>query len=112
MERSDQSRELRRSSQNAFPFSQFSGDLQNGQGTRRPPARRPRVERIPQTLSRPRSGQAETEDGVRKGPFDEIRPVAADLSIPDGAKCQEASMFSRDSYIPCGAPAIAIVDNG
>lgn len=26
--------------------------------------------------------------------------------------CQEASSLSRNDYIPCGAPAVCIVDNG
>lgn len=44
--------------------------------------------------------------------FEPIPLVAADLSIPEYARCQEASIFSRESYIPCGAPASTIVDNG
>jgi len=27
-------------------------------------------------------------------------------------KCQEASILSKEYYIPCGAPATMIVDNG
>jgi hypothetical protein len=26
--------------------------------------------------------------------------------------CQEASHLSREEYIPCGAPAVAVVDSG
>ncbi len=36
--------------------------------------------------------------------------MAIDLvPIPDGSKCQEASILSTHSYIPCGRPAVAIV---
>jgi hypothetical protein len=38
--------------------------------------------------------------------------VNTDLSIPEDAKCQEASYLSRESYIPCGAPAVAIIVHG
>jgi hypothetical protein len=38
-----------------------------------------------------------------------ILPVLEDGTIPDNAKCQEASMLSRAYYIPCNAPAVAIV---
>jgi hypothetical protein len=38
--------------------------------------------------------------------------VNADLSIPEGAVCQEASPMSVSRYIPCGQPAVAIIDNG
>lgn len=38
-----------------------------------------------------------------------IPPIAQDGSIPDNAKCQEASTLSGAFYIPCGAPAVAIV---
>jgi len=31
------------------------------------------------------------------------------IPIPDDAKCQEASILSRESYIPCGAKATTIV---
>lgn len=37
------------------------------------------------------------------GPCDEHGPIPAD------ATCQEASIFSREKYIPCFAPAVAIV---
>lgn len=45
------------------------------------------------------------------GPFASVinQLVGPDLLIPDTARCQEASVFSTDSYIPCGAPASAIV---
>jgi len=46
------------------------------------------------------------------GLFNVIPLVAEDLSIPEDARCQEASIFSRESYIPCFAPAVTIVDNG
>lgn len=36
-------------------------------------------------------------------PCDELRP------IPQDARCQEASPFSREVYIACNAPAVAIV---
>lgn len=36
-------------------------------------------------------------------------PVLDDTKIPKGATCQEASMHSRGSYIPCGNLASAIV---
>ena len=29
----------------------------------------------------------------------------------DGLKCEEASMFSSNRYIPCGLPAVALVKN-
>jgi hypothetical protein len=35
-----------------------------------------------------------------------------DMNLPEDAKCQEASFLSTSTYIPCGAPAVAIVDNG
>jgi hypothetical protein len=41
-------------------------------------------------------------------PF-EIKPCHAYEPIPPGARCQEASVFSQDSYIPCNGPAVAIV---
>lgn len=31
------------------------------------------------------------------------------IPIPDGAECQEASIHSREKYIPCRAPATTIV---
>lgn len=31
------------------------------------------------------------------------------IKIPDDATCQEASIFSYNSYIPCGKKAVAIV---
>ena len=31
------------------------------------------------------------------------------IPIPDGARCQEASMHSVNRYIACGAPATTIV---
>lgn len=37
------------------------------------------------------------------GPCDEKAPIPAD------ARCQEASIFSRESYVPCSKPAVAIV---
>ena len=39
----------------------------------------------------------------------EIGPCDITKPIPEGARCQEASMLSRGSYIPCFAPAVAIV---
>jgi hypothetical protein len=39
----------------------------------------------------------------------DIPPVDESLRIPEGAKCQEASILSHNFYIPCGAPAVAIV---
>ena len=41
-------------------------------------------------------------------PF-EIGPCNATEPIPAGLRCQEASVLSRDSYIPCNGPAVAIV---
>lgn len=41
-------------------------------------------------------------------PF-EIGPCSATEPIPAEMRCQEASVFSRDSYIPCNGPAVAIV---
>jgi hypothetical protein len=41
--------------------------------------------------------------------FTPIPPVPEDNIIPDDATCQEASMLSFHSYIPCGAKAVAIV---
>ena len=38
-----------------------------------------------------------------------IAPVLSEDSIPEGTRCQEASVMSRNRYIPCGAPATAIV---
>jgi hypothetical protein len=38
-----------------------------------------------------------------------IPPVSEDGHIPRGARCQEASILSRENYIPCGARAVAIV---
>jgi hypothetical protein len=38
--------------------------------------------------------------------------VNADLSIPDDAKCQEASPFSKGMYLACSQKATTIVDNG
>ena len=29
----------------------------------------------------------------------------------DGKTCEEASIFSRERYIPCGQPAVALVKN-
>ncbi len=29
----------------------------------------------------------------------------------DGKTCEEASIFSREKYIPCGKPAMALVKN-
>ena len=40
---------------------------------------------------------------------DEIGPCEESKPIPKGAQCQEASVLSRESYIPCRAPAVAIV---
>lgn len=31
------------------------------------------------------------------------------IPIPEGSECQEASVFSIHSYVPCGCPAVAIV---
>ena len=31
------------------------------------------------------------------------------VPIPDGAECQDASILSMHSYIPCGKPASAII---
>ena len=31
------------------------------------------------------------------------------ISIPQDARCQEASIFSQSAYIACNAPAVAIV---
>lgn len=42
------------------------------------------------------------------GPFDEIPPVV-DGPIPKDAKCQEASVYSHTCYIPCCAPAVAVI---
>lgn len=58
--------------------------------------------------------QIEVPEGMSESNnvFLPIAQVPTDLSIPFGARCQEASVFSRESYIPCGAPAVAIVDNG
>jgi hypothetical protein len=39
----------------------------------------------------------------------EIQPIGSLDSIPDGARCQEASVLSKEKYIPCFAPAVAIV---
>lgn len=38
-----------------------------------------------------------------------IAPVNEAEPIPSEAKCQEASIYSRDTYIPCGEVAVAIV---
>jgi hypothetical protein len=38
-----------------------------------------------------------------------IPPVDESLPIPPDARCQEASMYSRGFYIPCGQPAVAVV---
>jgi hypothetical protein len=31
------------------------------------------------------------------------------IPIPEGSECQESSIFSTHSYIPCGGDAVAIV---
>lgn len=41
--------------------------------------------------------------------FTPIPPVLSDTSIPDGSRCQEASILSRGTYLPCSQPAVAIV---
>ena len=41
--------------------------------------------------------------------FEPIPPVLDDYSIPEGAKCQEASSLSVKQYIPCYAPATSVV---
>lgn len=41
--------------------------------------------------------------------YPRIPPVNADLSIPPGTRCQEASPMSYSTYIACGKPAAAIV---
>lgn len=33
-------------------------------------------------------------------------------TVPENARCQEASPLSSSTYIPCLAPAVAIIDNG
>lgn len=38
-----------------------------------------------------------------------IPAIRKDYTIPKGARCQEASIFSRENYIACGQPAVAIV---
>ena len=48
-------------------------------------------------------GVAEEAQSVR------IPPVREDNTIPDDARCQEASILSRATYIPCNAPATTIV---
>lgn len=35
--------------------------------------------------------------------------AVADPTVFEGLKCEEASMHSRETYIPCGAPATGIV---
>jgi hypothetical protein len=59
-----------------------------------------------------RRGQAAQRavDALTKPPEkDEIGPCEESKPIPKGAQCQEASVLSRESYIPCRAPAVAIV---
>jgi hypothetical protein len=43
-------------------------------------------------------------------PF-EIAPVDPSKPIPESARCQEASFLSINYYIPCNAPAVAIVEH-
>jgi len=38
-----------------------------------------------------------------------IPPVQNENEVPEGARCQEASIFSKEKYIPCSAPAEAVV---
>ncbi len=38
-----------------------------------------------------------------------IAPCDLKAPIPKDARCQEASILSRETYFPCGAPAVAIV---
>lgn len=38
-----------------------------------------------------------------------IPPVSSDNTIPAGARCQEASMFSRGTYVPCSLPATHVI---
>lgn len=45
-------------------------------------------------------------NGTGLGPVDVSAPIA------DDATCQEASVLSRDTYIPCGAKAVVLIDNG
>lgn len=41
-----------------------------------------------------------------------VKPVAiGDASVLSDLRCDEASMHSREFYIPCNAPAAAIVTN-
>ncbi len=40
-----------------------------------------------------------------------IKPITDLTVIPPDAKCQEASIFSTEKYIPCFAPAVAIVQH-
>ncbi len=39
-----------------------------------------------------------------------VKPIAlADPAVLSDLRCEEASILSRETYIPCGAPAAAIV---
>jgi hypothetical protein len=48
--------------------------------------------------------------GVQYNLFEPIPPVKPGR-IPKDARCQEASVFSREKYIPCGAPATTVVSH-
>jgi hypothetical protein len=45
---------------------------------------------------------------MKDTPFEPIPPVKSG-PIPPDAKCQEASIHSREFYIPCSSPAVAVV---
>ena len=40
-----------------------------------------------------------------------VHPTINDKTIPEGTTCQEVSIFSQRTYIPCERPAVAIVKN-
>lgn len=40
-----------------------------------------------------------------------IASVPDPSTIPRDARCQEASSFSRETYLPCGAPAEYVIEH-
>jgi hypothetical protein len=52
----------------------------------------------------PERGMPERNDGAEM-----IAPINADNTLPAGARCQEASHLSRQSYIACRAPATHVI---
>jgi hypothetical protein len=75
----------------------------------------PKVTKFSEAVKALETSRVLTVEQARKKlemePTDEIIPPSDPTSIPEGAKCQEASIFSQKIYIPCGAPAVAIIKN-